>query len=75
LAGAPARTPVFSRWKADSLKRTPQILAAEWRQGDERQRAAELERMVGRLTMELEVAKEAPDAFSLGEMAGDLGVG
>lgn len=51
--------PVFSRWKAELLKRAPEIFATEPSRGDEQQRIAELERMVGRLTMELEAAKKA----------------
>jgi transposase len=50
--------PVFSRWKAEFLKRVPEIFATEPSRGDEQQRIAELERMVGRLTMELEAAKK-----------------
>lgn len=51
--------PVFSRWKAEFLKRVPEIFATEPSRGDEQQCIAELERMVGRLTMELEAAKKA----------------
>ena len=51
--------PVFSRWKAEFLKRAPEIFATAPSRGDEQQRIAELERMVGRLTMELEAAKKA----------------
>ncbi len=53
------RTQVFSRWKAEFLKRAPEIFATEPSRGDEQERIAELERMVGRLTMELEMAKKA----------------
>ena len=50
------RVPVFSRWKAEFLKRAPEVFATEPSRGDEQQHIAELERMVGRLTMELEAA-------------------
>ena len=50
---------VFSRWKAELLERAPEIFATRPSRGDEQERIAELERMVGRLTMELEAAKKA----------------
>jgi transposase len=56
--------PVFSRWKVEFLKRAPEIFATEPSRGDEQQRIAELERMVGRLTMELEAAKKASDILT-----------
>jgi transposase-like protein len=58
------RASVFSRWKAEFLKRAPEIFATEPSRGDEQQRIAELERMVGRLTMELEAAKKASDILT-----------
>jgi transposase-like protein len=58
------RAPVFSRWKAEFLRRAPEIFATEPSRGDEQRRIAELERMVGRLTMELETAKEASDILT-----------
>jgi len=50
---------VFSRWRAEFLERAPEIFATRPSRGEEQERIAELERMVGRLTMELEVAKKA----------------
>jgi transposase-like protein len=50
---------VLSRWKAEFLERAPEIFATERGRGDEQGRLAELERMVGRLTMELDVSKKA----------------
>jgi len=58
------RAPVGSRWKAEFLKRAPEIFATEPSRGDEQQGIAELERMVGRLTMELEAAKKASDILT-----------
>lgn len=58
------RAPVFCRWKAEFLKRAPEIFATQPGRGDETQRIAELERMVGRLTMELEAAKKASDILT-----------
>ncbi len=50
---------VFARWKAEFLERAPELFATPRSRGDEQQRIAELERLVGRLTMELEIAKKA----------------
>ena len=58
------RAPIFSRWKAEFLKRTPEIFATQPSWGDEQERIAELERMVGRLTMELEAAKKASNILT-----------
>ena len=49
---------VFSRWREEFVERAPEIFATERSRGDEQERIAELERLVGRLTMDLEVAKE-----------------
>ncbi len=58
------RAPVFSRWKTEYLKRAPEIFATQPSRGDEQERIAELERMVGRLTMELEAAKKASNILT-----------
>jgi len=50
---------VFARWRQEFLERAPEIFATEQSRGDEQERIAELERMVGRLAMELEVSKKA----------------
>lgn len=55
---------VLSRWKAEFLERAPEIFAAEQWRGDEHERLTDLERMVGRLTMELDVAKKASSILS-----------
>lgn len=55
---------VLSRWKTEFLERAPEIFATERGRGDEHERLAELERMVGRLTMELEVSKKASSILS-----------
>ncbi|TET49123.1 MAG: transposase, partial [Anaerolineales bacterium] len=58
------RPPVFSRWREEFLERAPEIFATERSRGDEQERITGLEQMVGRLTMQLEVAKkrlERPD--------------
>lgn len=50
---------VLSRWKQEFIERSPELF--ERRRGDNTQdeRVAELERVVGRLTLELEMAKKA----------------
>ena len=53
------RPQVFSRWREEFLERAPEIFATERSRGDEQERIVELERMVGRLTMQLEAAKES----------------
>jgi transposase len=58
------RSQVFARWKAEFLERAPEIFATQPSRGDEQGRIAELERMVGRLTMELEMAKKASNILT-----------
>jgi transposase len=58
------RPQVFSRWREEFVERAPEIFATEPSRGDEQKRIAELERMVGRLTMELEVAKKASNILT-----------
>jgi transposase len=50
---------VFMRWREEFLERAPEIFATRPGRVDGQQRIAELERMIGRLTMELAVAKKA----------------
>ena len=49
---------LLTHWKAEFAQRAPEILAAN-PGGEDKERIVELECMVGRLTMELEVAKES----------------
>ena len=55
---------VFSRWKIEFIDRAPEIFATRPGRGGEQERIAELERMVGRLTMELEAAKKASNILT-----------
>ena len=55
---------VFSRWREEFIERAPEIFATERSRGDEQERIADLERMVGRLTMGLEVAKKASNILT-----------
>ena len=50
---------VLSRWKQEFIERAPQLFERGGIQSQEEERIAELERLVGRLTMELEMAKKA----------------
>ena len=50
---------LLATWKAAFLERASTIFQADDRRDEEHARIAELERMVGRLTMEAEVLKKA----------------
>ncbi len=50
---------VVTRWKAEFLERAPTLFAPDQQREQDQARIAELERLVGRLTMELEIAKKA----------------
>ena len=50
---------VVTRWKAEFLERASRLFAADQQRDQDQARIAELERLVGRLTMELEIAKKA----------------
>ena len=49
---------ILSRWKQEFVERSPQVFERGGSEDDRDQRIAELERMVGRLAMELEMAKK-----------------
>src|SRR5919206_5158657 len=55
---------VVARWKAEFLERAPTLFAADPQRDEDQARIAELERLVGRLTMELEIAKKASPLLS-----------
>ena len=50
---------VLSNWKAEFLAKAPTVFQTAEQRSDEQVRIAELERLVGRLTMQLEIAKKA----------------
>jgi transposase len=50
---------LLARWKTEFLERAPLLFQQEAMQSQEQERIAELERVVGRLTMQLEIAKKA----------------
>ena len=53
------RPQVLSRWREEFAERAPEIFATERGRGDEQERITDLERMLGQLTTELEVARKA----------------
>ena len=50
---------VLSRWKQQFVERSSQVFERGKDEDDRDQRIAELERMVGRLAMEIEMSKKA----------------
>jgi len=56
---------LVARWKKQFLQSASAVFDQEQRQDSQQERIAELERMVGRLTMELEVTKKASQLLSL----------
>jgi transposase-like protein len=50
---------LIARWKDIALEGLETLFQGEGQRGQDEARIAELERMVGRLTMELDVAKKA----------------
>lgn len=50
---------LVSKWKAQFLRQAPQIFQADEPADPAQERLAELERLVGRLTLELAAAKKA----------------
>ncbi len=55
---------VVSRWKKQFIENTSMIFADDAVQTRDAERTSELERMIGRLSMELEVAKKASQNWS-----------
>ena len=55
---------VVSAWKEQFLERAPEIFATPRSRSADEERMAELERLAGRLTLELEVAKKVSSIFT-----------
>ena len=55
---------VLARWKTEFLERAPFVFEQDQRRSAEQERIAELERLVGRLTMELDIAKKVSGVLS-----------
>jgi len=49
---------VLSRWKQEFLERAPQVFAQPKTKDPQEERIAELERMLGRMTLQLDMAKK-----------------
>ncbi len=49
---------VLSRWKQEFIERSPEVFEPNSKTADQDRRIAEPERMVGKLAMELEMAKK-----------------
>jgi transposase len=49
---------VLSRWKQEFLERAPQLFEQAQASNPQEERIAELERMIGRLAMQLDMAKK-----------------
>jgi transposase len=56
--------PVLARWKSEFLERASQVFEQDDKRSVEQERIGELERLLGRLTMELEIAKKASGVLS-----------
>ena len=55
---------VLSRWKQEFIKRSPTVFETHSSRDDRDERIAELERLVGRMAMELEMAKKVSKHLS-----------
>ena len=55
---------VLSRWKQEFIKRSPKVFETNNSRDDRDERIAELERLVGRMAMELEMAKKVSKHLS-----------
>ena len=49
---------LLSRWRTQFVERAPQLFATDQTRSDEQAKTAELERLIGRLTVELDAAKK-----------------
>ena len=55
---------VLSRWKAELVEKAHLVFCSDEQRSQEQARIAELERLAGRLTLELEVAKKVSQGLS-----------
>ncbi len=56
---------VLNRWRKEFLEQAASIFEREETHSEAEQRIAELERLVGQLTLQLEIAKKASNTWSL----------
>ncbi len=61
---------VLSRWKQEFIERSPKLFEQGAAKDERDQRIAELERMIGRLAMELEMAKKVSSYLNSGRSRG-----
>jgi transposase len=55
---------VLARWKSEFLERAPLVFEQDQKRSAEQERIADLERLVGRLAMELDIAKKVSGVLS-----------
>lgn len=55
---------VLARWRKEFVEQAPSIFERDAQNSQEQQRIAELERLVGQLTMKLEIVKKASGYLS-----------
>ena len=55
---------VLAHWKTEFLERAPLVFEQDQKRSAEQERIADLERLVGRLTMELDIAKKVSGVLS-----------
>ena len=55
---------ILSRWKAELMENAHLVFRSDEQRSQEQARIAELERLAGRLTLELEVAKKVSSSLS-----------
>ena len=58
-------TSVLNRWRKEFLENAASIFESDDANQEDQQRIADLERLVGQLTMQLEIAKKASQSLSL----------
>ena len=56
---------VLNRWRKEFLENAASIFESDGATQEDQQRIADLERLVGQLTMQLEIAKKASQSLSL----------
>jgi len=56
---------VLNRWRQELVEQAPTIFERIEMRSEDQQRIAELERLVGQMTMQLEIAKKVSGAWSL----------
>lgn len=59
---------VLSRWKNEFLEKAAQLFSGDPQREEDQKRIADLERLVGRLTMEVEILKKASRLLDSAEM-------